>query len=115
MFECLASVMIGNPVIAPSLEGKLSQHTINAACLAIDIAALGSADAFGDQIDRLVADIKGLPRADGVDEILLPGERGDRVMAERRERGIPVPEGTRTRLTAIAAGLGVEMPAALAG
>jgi ureidoglycolate dehydrogenase (NAD+) len=115
MFEILASVMIGNPIIAPALEGRLAQHTINAACLAVDVAALGNLDAFRAEIDRLVADLKALPKAAGFDEILMPGERGFRVMAERRAHGIPVPAGTRKRLAELAARLGVLLPAALAG
>lgn len=114
MFECLASVMVGNPVIAPSLEGKLQQHTINAVCMAVDVDAVGNLAAFRQMIDALVADIKALPRADGFDEILMPGERGNRVMEERRVNGIPLADGTRKRLVALAGKLDVAVPALLA-
>ncbi|MFT5488314.1 MAG: LDH2 family malate/lactate/ureidoglycolate dehydrogenase, partial [Alphaproteobacteria bacterium] len=39
-----------------------------------------------------------------------PGERGDRVLAQRRESGIPLPAGTWARLAEVAGPLGVEMP-----
>lgn len=115
MFEIFASVMIGNPVIAPSLEGTLEQHTINAVCMAVDVAATGSLDVFRAEIDRLVSDLKAQPRAAGFDEILMPGERGFRVMAERCEHGIPIPDGTRKRLAEVARRRGVAVPVALAG
>jgi ureidoglycolate dehydrogenase (NAD+) len=115
MFECLASLMIGNPVIAPSLEGKLQQHTINAICMAVDVEAVGNLAQFREMIDTLVADIKALPKADGFEEILMPGERGTRVMAERLANGIPVPAGTRRRLIELAGKLGVAVPGGFAG
>jgi ureidoglycolate dehydrogenase (NAD+) len=115
MIEILASVMIGNPVIAPALENRIERHTMNAVCLAVDIDAAGEPSGFRSMVENLVADLKALPRADGVGEILMPGERGFRVAAERRAHGIPVPEGTRRRLAEIAGRLGVAMPAALAG
>jgi ureidoglycolate dehydrogenase (NAD+) len=115
MIEILASVLIGNPVIAPALENTLEHHTMNAVCIAVDISSAGDPSAFRTMVDALVADLKALPKADGVDEILMPGERGFRAMADRQENGIPVPEGTRKRLVALATGLGVDVPAALAG
>lgn len=114
MIEILASVLIGNPVIAPALGKKLEHHTMNAVCLAVDIGAVGDSSSFGTMIDALVAELKALPKADGFDEILMPGERGSRVMAERMKAGIPVPEGTCKRLAALADKLGVTLPAAFA-
>ena len=52
----------------------------------------------------------GLPRADGVEEIYAPGERGDKVLAERTANGIPLPQGTWDRLKAEADKLGIAMP-----
>ena len=115
MIEILASVLIGNPVIAPALENKLTHHTMNAVCIAVDIASANDPSAFRSMIDTLVADLKVLPKSDGVDEILMPGERGFRAMAERRKSGIPVPEGTRRQLVEIAGRLNVAVPAVLAG
>ena len=51
-----------------------------------------------------------LPAATGTDEILVPGERGDRIMAERDRTGIPLPHGTWSRLSALAQQLGVALP-----
>jgi ureidoglycolate dehydrogenase (NAD+) len=112
MFECLTSLMVGNPLIAPFIEGAPDGrvHSQNGLVIAIDISKFGDVGDYAREVDRLAAAVKTLPRADGVDEILVPGERGDRVLEERRKTGIPLPEGTWKRLTEVAGPLGVAMP-----
>ena len=78
--------------------------------IAIDISKFGDVGDYVREVHRLAAAIKTLPRADGVDEILVPGERGDRVLETRRESGIPLPSGTWKRLAEAAKPLGVNMP-----
>jgi ureidoglycolate dehydrogenase (NAD+) len=108
MIECLCSIAVGNPRIAPGLAGAGSDNPLmNGVAMAIDVRALGPLDSFREEADRLGDAIAALPPADGVDAVLLPGERGDREMAERERDGIPIPHGTWARLTATAASLGV--------
>lgn len=47
-------------------------------------------DRYYDQIERLYQSAKSAPLADGFSEILLPGDRSNRCMEERRRHGIPV-------------------------
>jgi len=68
-------------------------------------------DGYRADVDSLAAGLKELPRADGVDEIYAPGERGDAVLRERSKNGIPLPKGTWDRLSAEADKLGIAMPA----
>lgn len=112
MFECLTSLMVANPLIAPFIEGAPDgrRHFQNGLMIAIDISKFGDVGDYAREVDRLATAVKTLPRADGVDEILVPGERGDRVLKERRETGIPLAQGTWDRLAKVAAPLGVEMP-----
>ena len=112
MFECLTSLMVGNPLIAPFIEGAPDGrvHSQNGLMIAIDISKFGDVGDYAREVDRLADAVKTLPRADGVEEILVPGERGDRVLAERRQTGIPLAEGTWKRLAEVAKPLGVEMP-----
>jgi ureidoglycolate dehydrogenase (NAD+) len=112
MIECLASLAIGNPLIAPALTNKDSgdNPVLNGVAIAIDLAALGDADAFVNEVEQLAAAISELPRAEGVERILLPGERGDRMYREREAGGIPIPNGTWSRLLAAAASVGVKPP-----
>lgn len=68
---------------------------------------------FGARMDEFYSRIKDLPRAAGVDEILLPGEPEARREAQRRRDGIPVTANVVADLTAEGAGAGVTFPAAL--
>jgi LDH2 family malate/lactate/ureidoglycolate dehydrogenase len=112
MIECIASLITGNPLIAETLEeteeGK--KHRQNAFLIAIDIAAFGAPDAFAASVERTVTDLKALPRQDGVAEILMPGERGDREAAKRREAGITIPAATWKDIGRVAARFGVTLP-----
>ena len=56
-------------------------------------AAFGDRDKFLREAERLGTAIAGLARADGVDKIMLPGERGDAIRAERESNGHSHPEG----------------------
>lgn len=112
MIECLASLAIGNPLITLALTaGGSDSPVLNGLAIAVDLAALGEFDRFTAEIDALHDAIAALPRADGVARILLPGERGDTIKAEREVSGIPIPAGTWKRLGAVAATLGVAAPA----
>jgi ureidoglycolate dehydrogenase (NAD+) len=112
MIECLASLTLANPLIAPALlrGGASESPVLNGVAIAVDIAAFGSLADFASEADRLGAAITALPRADGVERILLPGERGDGLLAEHMAAGIPIPKGTWARLQAAARGLGVAPP-----
>jgi ureidoglycolate dehydrogenase (NAD+) len=111
MIECLASLTVGSPLISLALAGGLAEDPfLNGVAIAVDLAALGDLETFTTEVDRLGDAITGLPRAAGVDRILLPGERGDAILAEREANGIPVAAGTWKRLVAAAASLGVAAP-----
>lgn len=114
MIECLSSLAAGNPLIAPTLNPEPGSgaggRPNNGLVVAVDIAAFGDADAFRRDADALAAAITSLPRAEGVDRLYMPGERGDTVAAQRAADGIPIPQGTWDRLAKVAGGLGVAMP-----
>jgi ureidoglycolate dehydrogenase (NAD+) len=112
MIECLCSLTVANPIVASALEagGFLENPFLNGVALAIDLAAFGDMEAIRRQADRLGDAIGALPTAAGVDRILLPGERGDSVLREREQNGIPLPRGTWARLLACAKELGIRPP-----
>jgi ureidoglycolate dehydrogenase (NAD+) len=112
MLECLCSLAVGNPRIAPVLSGAGGSDSplMNGVAMAIDLRAIGDLDAFTREADRLGDAIAGLPPAQGVERILLPGERGDRTMAEREARGIPIANGTWSRIVSAAQRVGVAAP-----
>ena len=71
--------------------------------------AASTASAFQRETQRLIRVLKTLPRAAGVDEILMPGERGRRTLERRTREGIPLPPVVVAELSKVAAALGVTM------
>jgi len=112
MIECLCSLMVENPIIAPALAsgGKLDAPYLNGIAIAVDLAAFGDRERILSEADRLARLIAALAPADGVERIYLPGERGDSILRERMREGIPLPHGTWSRLLACAEALGVPPP-----
>jgi LDH2 family malate/lactate/ureidoglycolate dehydrogenase len=51
--------------------------------------------------------LKALPQAPGVLEVLMPGARGSRTLAERTRHGIPLPRAIVDELRGVAARFGV--------
>lgn len=112
MFECLASLMVGNALAGPALQGnsKAPRGAFNSLVVAVDIATFTNVDQYAQEVDVIANEIKALPKADGFDEILVPGEIEDRTYETRLCQGIPVPVGTLDRLREVADRFGIEMP-----
>ena len=115
MFECLSSLMAGNPLLSPVLHGTrdVRRGMQNSVVAAVDIGTFTDLDEYKRQVDTLIEGIKALPRADGVDEIFVPGEPEERVYQDRIENGVPLPPGTVDNLRSVAERFGVELPAPL--
>jgi ureidoglycolate dehydrogenase (NAD+) len=112
MFEMLASVLAAAPIQTPALgPQKRTRHTGNTAMLAIDIETFRPLIDFKSDADALAAVVKALPRQTGFDEILLPGERGNRTETVRGKSGIPIPAKLWEELAAVAKETGLKMPA----
>lgn len=111
MIEVLASVMVANPLISVALtEG--GDPGGNGLVAVLDPSAFG--DNFTFEVERLRGAIKGLPLAAGLDRVYLPGERGFEVTEKRSRTGIPLAQGTRSRLVTLAKKLNVVVPEGLA-
>jgi ureidoglycolate dehydrogenase (NAD+) len=95
LFECFASVMAGNALTQPVLSSMNSDstgepraqaphadraavHNQNSVLAAINISRFVAVEDYKSHIDLLVDGVKLLPRANGFDEILMPGERQER-------------------------------------
>ncbi|NLG50517.1 MAG: Ldh family oxidoreductase [Chloroflexi bacterium] len=115
MFECLSSLMVCNPLLEPTLlhQEPVRPGTQNSVVAAINIGLFTDIETYKQHIDALVEGLKGLPKADGFDEILVPGEFEDRVCEERLALGIPLPPGTVDNLREAAARFGIPLPPAL--
>jgi len=133
MFECLGSVMIGNPLLESILLGKqvasppkgekvevkgrhpdhVERPIQNSVAVAIDISQFTDVESYKEHIDNLIDGLKALPRAEGFNEILVPGEPEERTFDERSRNGIPLPEGTIRNLREVAERFGVKLPSGL--
>ena len=109
MFECITSLMVGPSLIGRWLTGEAQLHKQNVVLAAVDIGAFIDLDAYTAEAEYLVDAIKDLPKADGVDQIYMPGERGDAIFEDRLKNGIPVPQTTWDQIGAVAERFGVPL------
>jgi uncharacterized oxidoreductase len=65
---------------------------------------------FAAEVSQLVEFVRSCPRADGVDNIQLPGDPERRVLADRQKSGIPLDDGNWRALADLAAKLNVRCP-----
>lgn len=81
----------------------------NASFIVLDVAAIAPPVEFQQRLKRLTDEIHALPTAEGVDRILLPGEREWALYHKAQTAGIDLPADVREKLRSIpTAG---EMPA----
>jgi LDH2 family malate/lactate/ureidoglycolate dehydrogenase len=116
MLECITSVLLDNPMLEPYVYDRkvYDGHEIqNSLVAAIDIRTFTDVVTYKEHIDNLIDGIKALPKAEGFTEIFVPGEPEERTAAERRQAGIPLPEGTVHNLRGVAEKYGVKLPAGL--
>jgi LDH2 family malate/lactate/ureidoglycolate dehydrogenase len=121
MFQCLTSQMANNPLIVPGLrketevnqESLRARHNQNSFVAALDISFFTEIDTYKSQIDDLIDELKALPRADGFDDVLMPGEPEFNTLEERSENGIPLPPGTVEKLRESAKRTQIALPEGL--
>src|SRR4029078_2611096 len=96
--------------IAPDLESWAigDDPFLNGSVIAIDPGAFGDRDRFLREDERLGKSISVLARAEAVPKIMLPGERGDAIRAERELNGIPIAKGTLQRIAEAAHAVGLK-------
>jgi uncharacterized oxidoreductase len=77
--------------------------------MAISIAAFQPLDDYRRMVDRMVATAKGVRKAEGVEEILVPGEPEWRAREANLRDGVALPEATWERLEERAASYGLTL------
>ncbi len=98
VFQCLTSLRANNPLIVPVLKGELKKHNQNSLVAAIDISFFIDVNEYQTLLDDTIDELKSLPRADGHQEIMMPGEPELRTFEDRIINGIPLPPGTVEKL-----------------
>ena len=113
LFECLTGVLAGTPIIT-TLAGLTGPNLplSNAILIVVNVANFRPLADYRRDVGLLIEVVKGLPRREGFDELLLPGERGGREAELRRRNGIPLPPKLWRELADIAQSLGVAPPQA---
>lgn len=110
MFQCLTSLMANNPLLVPVLQGGERRHNQNSVVAAIDIGLFLEVETFKQEVDDLIDSLKALPKAEGFDEILMPGEPEHNTYDYRSQYGIPLPPGTVQKLRDAAERFGIPLP-----
>ena len=105
--------MADNPLLVPVLRGGENSRKQNGIVAAIDISFFIDLDDYKDHVDNLIDELKALPRADGFDDILMPGEPENRTLAQRSAEGIPIPVGTAEKLREAARRFNLTLPKGL--
>lgn len=94
--DLLGALLAGSEVV-----GK-PPYTAGTFLMALRIDAFRPFAEFAEAVDKRFAEIKAVPPAPGFDEVLIPGEPEARAKKKRLEEGIPVPEDTWGKITAVA-------------
>lgn len=114
MMDVLAGVLtgsrFGSDIAGPYQPDRTSGcgHLL----LTIDVESMMPRAEFEQRMEALVAEVKSVPTAEGVDEIFFPGELEDRNTERNRAQGISVADQTWQSLTKLGSETGVELPAA---
>jgi uncharacterized oxidoreductase len=107
--------MIGDP--EPTLVGAAPPETTDARgriagvfLQVVDPAAFGDPGRYVELVDEALDAAKRETPADGVAEVLVPGEPEERARARRGREGIPLPAATWADLGRVAERFGVPLP-----
>ena len=95
MAELIGDALLGTP------------HECNWLVFVLDLWGIRPEKDFKEAAGNLFSLIRNVPPADGIDEVLLPGDPEHRLHAERSQNGIPLPESTWNRIRETAENLGV--------
>ncbi|MGE3805684.1 MAG: Ldh family oxidoreductase [Gemmataceae bacterium] len=109
LLDMFAGGFSGAPCSHPSLPLRAG----NAVFFTVfDIDLFAGSEHFLSEVSEIASDVKTCPRAEGINEILLPGEPERKAKAARLASGIPLDDGTWGQLSDVAKKLKVELPAA---
>ena len=107
MVEVFAGALSGGVCIR---EVPINQNGNCVFMLVIDPGHVGGAEHFAREVTDLAAFVRGCPRIEGVDEILLPGDPERRTLAKRGAEGVPLDDGNWGELVKLAERLNVAVP-----
>ncbi len=107
MVEIFAGALSGGVCIRETPINQMGNCVFE---LVIDPNHVGGGQHFAREVTCLVQFIRNCPRADGVSEILLPGDPERKTAARRQSEGIPLDDGNWKQLLDFSAKLKVPAP-----
>jgi uncharacterized oxidoreductase len=107
LLDMFAGGFSGAPCSHPDAPLRVANAVV---FIVLDIDAFAGAEHFLREVDSLAAAVRTCPRAEGVQEIQLPGDPERKEKARRRANGIPLDDGTWGQLGAVAERLKVAVP-----
>jgi uncharacterized oxidoreductase len=107
LLDMFAGGLSGAPCSAPGLPNLVANAVF---FILIDVVQFAGAAHFAKEVSALAESVRTCPRAEGVAEILLPGDPERREAAQRRKAGIPLDDGTWSQLTKIATQHNITIP-----
>jgi len=78
--------------------------------LALEVEAFISPERFLEEVEEMAQALEGAPTAEGVEQVLLPGQPELRTAERRRREGIPIAQATWDEVGKLASELGVALP-----
>lgn len=94
--------LLGEAILGEAMDG------MNWICVCIDLTRFRNPSAYRRAAKGCLAELRDCPPAPGFDRVEVPGERENRIRAERLRKGIPFPPATLAELRDTATRLGVE-------
>lgn len=107
VLEMLAGGLSGAPCSRPDAPNMVCNAVV---FILLDINQFAGRAHFFKEAGDLSQFIRTCPRAEGIAEIMLPGDPERKEKARRQQAGIPLDDGTWGQLTKIAASLNVAIP-----
>ena len=108
--EIMSAILSGSaygPQVGWMYDDSTEPVNIGHSFVAIDVNKLMPIEQFEGRLNDMVQEIKSSPKAAGVDEIFIPGERRTNKAQKRLKEGIPVSEQLLNELNAYADQFGV--------
>lgn len=115
MMDVLAGVLtgshFGSDIAGPYQPDRKSGcgHML----LTIDINSMMPRAEFEHRMESLIAEVKAVPTAEGIEEIFFPGELEDRNTERHRQQGIAIADNTWQSLAKLGAETQTSLPAAV--
>src|SRR5262249_37194019 len=108
LLDMFAGGLSGGPCSRPGMPLRVANAVL---FIVIDGEQFAGREHFLREVSDLAEAVRTCPRAEGVSEVLMPGDPERRERARRRASGIPLDGGTWGQLTELAGKLGVRAPA----